>query len=148
MSLIPVKDWIYLGIIAAVASGLLWWHHSAILEGEAKVHAAEQAAYAAQAAKDAENAKQTVDGLNAELAQLRTDALKPIPVVRLCVSAPRVQPPAATDGGNAVPAPGWGVPSVSAGDPGGDIGPSLQRLAAAADLVSARQRALIEWAKK
>jgi len=147
VSLIPVKDWCYLGIIVAVAAGLLWWHHSAVLEGEAKVHAAEQAAYAAQAAKDAQNAKETVSGLNAEIEQLRSDALKPIPVVRLC-NAPRVQPPAASDGGNAVPAPGWSVPSVSAGDPGGDIGPSLLKLAAAADLIAARNRALIEWAKK
>jgi hypothetical protein len=150
VSLLPIRDWVYLGIIVALAIFGLYLREHLIAEGEARVHAAEQKAYAAQAQKDAENAKQTVSGLNAELQKLRSDALKPVPVVRLC-SNPRGVQPSATAGrvGSAAPTAG-SVPGVPSGadSVGSDIGPGLQRLADAADILSARDRALIDWAKK
>jgi hypothetical protein len=149
LALLSLKDYVYLGIIIAVVSGLAWWHHEAVREGEQKVETAQAKAVVEQQAKDTKAAKETTDALNAEIAKIRAAALQPIPVVRLCV-APRSVPAPAIPG-RAQPgeaASRGDVPSVpEGGGSGPDLGPTLQRLALAADLLSAQDRACLEFVK-
>lgn len=145
--MISLRDYLYLGAIAIIVGGLLWWHHSGVLAGEARSRASEQKAVVAQQVKDQANAKQTTDSLNAELASLRNT---PAPVGVRCIAS-RVQAPKPASGTirPGEPAtPAGSVPEVPTGtgtEP--DLGPSLQRLARSADIVSARDRACLVWAK-
>lgn len=151
MPIIPIRDYFYLGAILVIALGLAWWHHSAVLEGEAKVHRAEAKAIAAQQVKDEANAKATVDGLKTDLAELRRRAtLEPVSVtpVRLCSVPHGLRTPPAPPGVESGPAPAGSVPGVreGAGD-GPDIGASLRRLARSAELTGVMDRACLRWAR-
>lgn len=142
-----IKDYLYLAAIAIIVGGLLWWHHSGVLAGEARYRAQVQKAVVGQQEKDEANAKQTTDSLNAELASLRNTA--PPVGVRCTASSVQAPKPARGTIRPAEPAtPAESVPEV----PGGtgaepDLGPSLRLLAQAADIVSARDRACLTWAK-
>ena len=143
-----IRDYIYLTAIVALAGFGLYLRMHLINEGEARAEAREVQAAQIQKAKDDRTAKGVTDGLNAEIAHLRELALQPVPTVRLCKNPRPHSPPAATDGGDARAAPGWDVSGVPEGTgTGPDIGPGLQHLAAAADLVSAHNRACVAWAK-
>ena len=141
-----IKDYTYLAAILIIIGALIAWRESGVREGEAKVHAAEQRAAQKQQLEDKANAQKTVDSLNAELNQLRADSLKPSVGVRC--STYRVPAPVITPRAPPVPTPATGIPEVPDGSGDGtDLGPSLQRLALAADVVSARDRACLAWAK-
>src|SRR5580658_900 len=56
LALIPVKDWIYLGVIAAIFAGGIYIHHKLITEGIAEQRAADDKASATLVA---DTAKQT-----------------------------------------------------------------------------------------
>lgn len=149
MSFISLKDYIYIGaMVALVALGLYLRQHL-INEGEAKAQAREARAAQKQKAEDDTLAQGVTSDLNNEIARLRATQLPPTHV-RLCPAA-RSVPAADTSLGTAIaitPASG-GVPDVSGGTPanGEDVGPLLQQFAVAADIVSARGRACLEWAK-
>ena len=155
--MIGIRDAIYLAAIAIIVCGLLWWHHAGVAEGEARIRGenaralvAAQARADAQAAIDRRLSEEAIHGLQADLEALRRTA-DPVPVVRLCNNPTR---PGAVSGAGAVagpadPAPRGGVPGVPAGTGSGpDIGPGLQRLTDAAEVVSAECRALSRWARE
>lgn len=140
-----IKDYCYLAAILVVAVGLIWWHESSVREGEKIAQVNELKAVVAQRLKDDANAKATTDSLQAELAGLRNTP-PPAVGVRCTTSRLPASKPATRDSGS--PASTGSVPSLPSGtteQP--DIGAELQRLARAADIVSARDRACLTWAK-
>jgi hypothetical protein len=156
MPTLPLKDWAYLGAILVIVLGLAWWHHSAVLEGEAKVRAADaravlkaQQAAEAQKEADAKTATEAVGGLEHELQDLR-DHPPPPRIVRLRCDLPSGGSPSTTSPGSASTEPrsaaSGSVPAVPG--PAIDVGPGLQRLALACDELSAEHRALLLWARK
>jgi hypothetical protein len=152
----PLREWLYLGAILVIVLGLAWWHHSAVLEGEAKVQAADaravlkaQQAAEAQKEADAQTATEAVGGLQHELQDLR-DHPPPPRVVRLRCDLPSGGPssppsPSSSSTESRPPASG-GISSLPG--PAPDVGPGLQRLALACDELSAEHRALLLWARK
>jgi hypothetical protein len=149
-SLISIKDYIYAGVIVGLIALGVYLRIHLIDEGEAKVKAAVAAAAQAQEIKDAVASQTTVEDLNSEIAELRGMALNPVPIVRLCPSTGGVRQ-ASTPAGTIkpLPAPSGGVRAVPEGNTlGPDLGPVLFKLARAADLISAHDRACTEWATK
>jgi hypothetical protein len=145
--MIPNRVCIELGVGAAIVAGFLWYRHSLIVEGENIKAIAQQEAANEQAGKDAVTSKETVDGLKAEIAFLREHADQP-PVVRLCSTPSRVRAPPATSGAPTGPTPTADVPVVSEGTGSGvNVGPGLLEFAEAADIMSARDRACLAWAR-
>lgn len=144
---------IILSALAIVAITLLV---TVYVSGERTIEA--QQAVAAQKAIDAkaeqkkvddENSQKTIDGLNAELDTVRA-ALAESPPRLMCDTSRSVRPnPTSAAPGRAVPgepATLGSVPAVLGGATAGtDLGPSLQRFAAAAETVSAYARACQSW---
>ena len=143
------KLYTIVALVLLVVGGESYALWRAYHDGEAKVKSAVTQAAQAQKAQDDKVSADTAKGLQDEIDQLRTDA-QPIPVVRLCADSSAVRKAPATRGpvspGKPAPASG-GVPAVpeSTGS-GPDVGPGLHQLAVAADLVSARDRACLQWA--
>jgi hypothetical protein len=155
---IPLRFYFYLGALAAISIWLVWWHHSAVLEGEAMIKAADAAAVIKsnaareeQRLKDAANAQGAIDGLKTELDALRA-ATPPVVHVRLCQFA--------TLGGNSVPSTGsapGGAPAEApapanlqsvperTGD-GPDVGAGLQDLAFSCGIVEVYRKRTVTWA--
>lgn len=142
-----MRFYLYAAAIVVIVAAFLWYRHSLIAEGEATVRIAQQEAANEQAGKDAVNSKETVDGLKAEIAGLREHA-QPAPDVRLCSAPSRVRT-AAVATGTADRSPATGdVPVVSDGTGSGpNVGPGLLELAEASDIMSARDRACLKWAR-
>ena len=159
LGFLGLKDTLYLAAIAVVVGGLLWWHHTGVLEGEARIRAADVAAEArAQAAAETQkradeaNAEEAIHGLQAELAAERAAAGEPAPIVRVCHRAddrgPAAVPAGHPGGTEPGPAAAGGVPGVPDRTAAGpDIGPGLQHLADACEVISARERATLRWAR-
>lgn len=150
---------IALGLLGiAVVSGYFAWQHYERQVGAAKVEARDaKLALAAereareQERQDAKATEDAVNGLQAERDRLRDDlAARPVPSLRLCVSAPgsgsgvRATPGAA--GGASPGAPtgrdGAEVPTGAVAGP--DVGGELQLVALVADELAAQVRALLE----
>jgi hypothetical protein len=160
--LLPLKDWLYLGAIIAIVSGLLWWHHSGVLAGEARIKAQDAAAVAkhdqdvaAQKVKDQEDATDAVSQLQQELESLRAAVSVPTPgarPIRLCQYAggdtgrPTSSPPGGTK-----PAESSNQGSdyvVRNGTGSGDIGPAMRDLASAGEILAIYRERTAEWALK
>ena len=160
LAMVPLKDWLYCGLIAAILAGGFWYHHKLIDEGIAEQQVTDARASATIAAKTAKEtadlqaramtAEQAYDKEHAESQNYRDS--HPLAPVRLCLSTPTrgsVVPQAgAANPGNAgagtAPA---NIPNVSSGDnsgrpgtPGPDIESLLSALAQSADQVSAELR--------
>ena len=145
--MIPLRLYLYAGAALALIAGFLWYRHSLIAEGENKAYAAQAQAAHDQAVKDAKVTQETVDGLKGEIASLRDHAVQP-PVVRLCPASRPVRAATTSTGTPDRSTPTGDVPIVSDGTgSGADVGPGLQELAEACDVVSARNRALLAWAR-
>jgi len=141
-------------LVAGVAAGL---YHRGYVAGEAKVRAADaravvdaQKAVEAQKQADLKTSSDAVAGLKDELQKLKDHPPAPTPV-RLCVSSPRrpVSAPAQPAGGASGSASAAReLPGVSAGaGTGVDVGAGVQLVAEAGDVLAARDRACIEWAR-
>jgi hypothetical protein len=156
---IPLRFYLYLGALAVVSIWLLHWHHSAVLEGEAMVKAADaQAVIKANAAredqrrKDEENARGAINGLKSELDALRTTASEPAVHVRLCQFASRGISPVpasstAPGGAPAAPSAPANLQSVPEGTGRGpDVGPGLQDLALSCGIVEVYRKRTVTWA--
>jgi hypothetical protein len=150
LALIPIKDWIYGGLIVLLISFGVYERHHLIAEGQQHELAAlklssdklqkQTAAQTAELQAKATMAEQAYDKEVNNLNNL------PTPIVRLCNNATnsgRVVPKASSTiagDGDTGPAAS-GVQSVPAGNSEGpDIGPMLSALAARADQVSATLR--------
>ena len=160
MAGIPIKDIIYLSLIVTIIAALALWHHQAVLQGEAKVKAADasavqrqQEAADAQKAKDQEEAKNAIQDLQGQLDSLRSAPHPSDNVVRLCSYAGRPSPLS-----SASPAPPGTQPTGSAnegrdsgvrsGGGGGDVGPGVRAIAEAGELLAIYREATVEWALK
>jgi hypothetical protein len=154
--MIPIRFYLYLGALLAISVGLLWWHHSAVLEGEARVRAADaQAVIKAEAAKeeqrhkDDENAQGAINGLKSELDALRATT-PPVVHVRLCQFAtggPVPSPGTAPGGAPAeasAPANLQPVPERTGDGP--DVGSGLQDLAFSCGIVEVYRKRTVTWA--
>ena len=160
LAMIPLKDWLYCGLIAAILVGGFWYHHKLIGEGIAEQRQADSIASATIAAQ---TAKETADlqarAMAAEQAYDKERAANqnysdahPVAPVRLCLgnsTRSGIVPQAdAAHTGDASPGPGAAtVPDMSSGDnsgrpgtPGPDIEFLLSALAQSADAVSAELR--------
>lgn len=150
MPTLPLRDYAYLAAILILTGAFLWYRHSLILEGEARVHAAEAKAAQIQQAKDQKTAQETTDGLKSDLAQARSLANRPVPPgpVRL-LYVRRACPAATAPSGGQPGSPASGsLPSVSESDrTGPDPLPSLRQLAEASEVVAAQSRACLRWAR-
>jgi hypothetical protein len=150
LALIPVKDWIYAGIIAALLAGFGWYtvhernlgaaHEVAALKTSSDKLQQQTAVQTAELQAKATMAEQAYDKEVNNLNSL------PTPIVRLCNNATnsgRVVPKAgatiAGDGDTGPAAPGI-QPVPSGNSEGPDIGSMLSALAARADQVSATLR--------
>jgi hypothetical protein len=160
--MIPTKDWLYLGAIVAIVSGLLWWHHSGVVAGEERIKAQDAAAVAkhdqdvaAQKAKDQEDATDAVSQLQQELESLRAAVSVPTPGVRpirLCQYA-------GSDKGRPTSSPAGGTKPAESADQGndyvvrsgtgnGDIGPAMRDLATAGSILAIYRENTVAWALK
>jgi hypothetical protein len=146
--MIPFKLYAYAGVVVALVAAFLWYRHSLIAEGERKAYAAQAQAAHDQAVKDAKTSEETVNGLKSEMDHLRQLAVMPIPVVRLCPASRSVRAAPTSTGTPDRSAPTGDVPVVSDGAGAGpDVGAALRLIAEAADVVSARDRACLAWAR-
>lgn len=160
LAMIPLKDWLYCGAIAAILAGGFYYHHKLIEEGVTKQRVEDDKASATLIAQTAtQTAELQARAATAEQAydkehndnQNYTDA-HPTQPVRLCLSGNKsgaiVPKAGAANPGNAgAGAPSANLPSVSGGDSGGgaggagpDISALLGLLANRADNVSATLR--------
>lgn len=153
MSAIPVKDLIYIAVIILCIVGMAWWHHDAVLEGEAKCRAQQQAALEKQHIADVTAAQDVIDGLNQDKTRLQAQLdAKPAPVIRKCgVQYYAGQVPAGTSTARAQP----GEPAVPDGNPGmpagsdsGDVGPGVQAIATAGQLLAIYYQRLYQFTVK
>ena len=130
--MIPFKDWLYLGAIAAIVAFGFYLRAHLINEGEAKVRDAQAKAIAAQQVKDAEVSTKAIGDLNDEIAMLHSLNLEPWSV--RC-TASKVQPTRSSSGTISPPASHGDSPEVPAGaNVGTDIYPKLRLIAEALDL--------------
>jgi hypothetical protein len=151
LGLIPLKDWIYTGIIAAILIGGAYWHHATLEDGihdqqvaDARVSAALEKKTAAETADlqaRATMAEQAYDHEKTANTQYR-DA-NPIQPVRLCLDTHNsggVVPKAGTPvAGNApTSAAAKPVQPMPAGDHSGGAGAAGPDLAGMLDLLAAR----------
>jgi hypothetical protein len=161
--LLKFAPYIIVAVLAASASGytIHHWDSASYSRLQAtfeayKVTDAVEAAKAHDAIEqqkviDAQSAEGAISGLKNELESLRVSASQPVPHVRLCQYTTRNPLPAsdsaaAATGTEPGPASPGSVPDVSTGAPvGPDIGAGLFRLAGAADLVSAEDRARLAY---
>jgi hypothetical protein len=120
LALVPVKDWVYVGIIAGLLATFGWYTFHERAVGEKKIEAADAKVAAAQVVHDQE----VQDVVKSKLA----DALKDYelaPVVPVAAAIPKLMCYASDSG--AVPG---GTSSVTAGD---GTGAAVPAAAAAAD---------------
>jgi hypothetical protein len=165
LALIPVKDWIYGGIIVAILIGGTWYHHKLITEGVAEQVAADNkasatlvahtAAQTAELKAKATMAEQAYDKEASDNAAYRS--ANPLQPVRLCNdshgSGGILSAASAKNSGNANSSTAAGsVPPVHSGDSGSgngaappDVSSLLDAFAGRADQVSA---ALREYQKR
>lgn len=147
-----VKDYLYLGALAIVACGLLWWHHSAYEAGLAEVRGknAVEALAAARvaAAREAALTRQINDAEVShaqELASLQAqrDAI-PARVVRVYLPAAAGARVPSNSGDACGPAGGPAADGILPQAPGlgPDVGPALYSDADRCDGLSAQVRAL------
>jgi len=159
LAMVPLKDWLYCGLIVAILAGGLWYHHKLIDEGIADQRRADDIASATIMAK---TAKETADlqarAMTAEQAYDKERAdnqnysdTHPVAPVRLCLSplahGSVVPQTGAAQSGNASAGSGSAnVSNLSSGDnnngpgSGPDISALLGLLAVKADDVSATLR--------
>lgn len=159
MPTLPLREYFWLAIILILAAAFVWDHYSGVQQGVAKQVAADarvaQAAIKAaevQKQADLKTSSDAVAGLKDELQKLKDHPPIPVPVaMRLCVSSARRSLSAPPQLANRAPSPAPAsgeLPSVPAGAGAGiDIGPGVQRVAEAADVVAARDRACLTWAR-
>lgn len=160
MTALEIKLAVYASLLTALAIGLIWWHHQAVIDGEAKIEAAdkvavahEQKAIAKQKAADADEAQGVVDALHAQLATLSVQ-LERAPTVWLChpTTSPRTMP---ASGGTASRAqPGEPAqPAVDSGllsgtGSGTDGGAVLLDIALAGEILATYRERTVDWALK
>jgi hypothetical protein len=143
----PIKDIIYLCAIAAVAGVLAWWHHQAVVEGEARITAQDAKARQEQHDADTKTNADTVAQLQQDNVRLKALAAAPAPSV-LCVPQVRYV--------RAGPAPGPAQPAVApangasaAGVPAGsgvvDLGEPLRNIEIAAQYAADYRQRLWQW---
>ena len=160
LAMVPLKDWLYCGLIAAILAGGFWYHRKLIDEGIADQQRADSIASATIAAN---TAKETADlqarAMTAEQAYDKERAANqnysdahPIAPVRLCLSTPArgsvLPQTGAAHSGNANPgSSATALSNVPSGDSSGghgttgpDISTLLGLLAVKADDVSAELR--------
>lgn len=144
--MLPVRDWLYLAAILVLITGGVYLREHLIDEGEAKANARAAKAAAEQKQKDDDLARVVLGGLNGEIARLHAVADTPPPRVYAHPCPLPARPPAA--GAPDASPSGGSLPEVSVGTGSGpDLGPSLQRLALDADILSAQDRAKVAYLK-
>lgn len=154
MGVIPIKDIFYLVVILAVFVGMAWWHHDAVLEGEAKCQAQQREAIAQQHIKDAQASQDAIDELNQDKARLEAQLdSKPPPTVHTCgrlyyTDRPLRPSPNTTRVQPGEPAEPVADSRVPAGSGGGDVGPGVRAIAAAGQLDALYYARLYEWTLK
>jgi hypothetical protein len=145
-----IRFYLIAGAVALVAAGILWWHHTIVVETERAMKIAQQEAANEQAGKDAITSQETINGLKADLAELRRRELLPVTPspLRLCYTPSAVPKVAPAHRAQPGPASAGSVPSVQPSDRAGpDPLPSLRQLAEGAEVVSAMDRACLRWAR-
>lgn len=160
MTALEIKLAFLASVLTALAIGLVWWHHQAVIDGEEKIEAAdkkavarEQQAIAKQKAADADDAQGVVDALHAQLATLSTQ-LERAPSVWVChpTTSPRTMPASSGTAARAQP----GEPARPADNPGvlsgtgsgSDIGQGLYDIALAGRELAIYRQLTVEWALK
>jgi membrane-bound ClpP family serine protease len=160
MMMAQIKLYATLAVLVGLMGALAWFaNHERTVERdkiEKRQAAAVTAAFQAAAEEVAKHAKidtETIGGLQADLARTLVAAADPVPVVRLCHPAGGASPvPEARPAAGSVPqlqsAAAGHVPAMPDGTGAGpDIGPGLQHLADACEVISARERAILRWAR-
>lgn len=157
LALVPIKDWIYCGLLVAVIAGGFWYHHKLIGEGIAEQRLADDRASATLAANTAKQtaelqvrattAEQAYDKERADTQNYRDS--HPLQPVRLCVDShnrgsivPKAGAANSGDAGTSTAAKDLhdvpsGDNSGREGAAGPDISGMLELLASKADDVSA-----------
>jgi len=134
LALIPVKDWIYAGIIAALLGTFAWYTHHERVIGEQKIETADK--------KVADAAAATQTKIGETYAQTLATPPAPAPVVRLChvASASRAMSSAPGANTSASSAANSGSTDTSNFAAGPDIGLKLITIGHDADaLITALQ---------
>jgi hypothetical protein len=145
LALIPVKDWIYAGIIAALLGTFAWYTHHERVIGEQKIETADKkvADAAAQHVHDVQTiAAATQTKIGETYAQTLATPPAPAPVVRLChvASASRAMSSAPGANTSASSAANSGSTDTSNFAAGPDIGLKLITIGHDADaLITALQ---------
>ena len=143
--MVPLRLYLYAGLLAALLAAGLWYRHSLIAEGEARVVQADRdaadkqrEAVAAEAKKWSKTLEIARESHDAETAAL----LVPTPTHHvLCHNAPGPSPVPGPAGVPSGASPAAGVVQQDAGLHS-DIGPALDMLAKRADKLAADAREL------
>jgi hypothetical protein len=134
---IPLRLYLYAGLAALLVAGFFWYRHTLIVEGEAKIIAADRAAAERQARADEAKLATARTEHEKELAQIAAAQFDAGRTSVVCYSSRPVRPPAVSGGGSPAPAVVSGPPEVHP-----DITGLLFLLAKRADKLSADAREL------
>ena len=155
MGLIPAKDIVYLIIILAIAGGMVWWHHDAVLQGEQKCLQSVREAVMQQHIKDAQASQDVIDELTKDKQDLeiRLSSQPPPVIIRKCPGVLTVERPVrpaapAAPTPPSEPANGGGDSGVLSGSNSGDVGSGVQDIASAGELNAIYYARLYEWSVK
>ena len=142
--MVPLRLYLYAGLLAALLAAGLWYRHTLIAEGEARVIAADRdaadkqrEAVAAEAKKWSKTLEIARESHDAEVASV----LAPFPVHRVVCHASDPGPVPGSQGVST----GTGAPAAVVPEDAGvhpDIGPALGLLAKRADKLAADAREL------
>lgn len=150
---------VYLCIIAGIVilggAAMIWWHHDAVVEGEAKIEASTHEAVEKQQLADAQASQDVIDGLNQDKLRLQAqiDAKPAPPPLHVCgrvywVDRPLPQGTSTTRAAAGEPANPSLDSGVPAGGGSGDVGPGVRAIAEAGELLALYYQRLNEWAVK
>jgi hypothetical protein len=134
---IPLRLYLYAGIAALLVVGFFWYRHALIVEGEAKIIAADRAAADRQAKVDEAKLVTARTEHEKELAQIAAAQFDAGRTSVVCYSSRPVRPPVVSGGGSPAPAV---VPADASVHP--NVEPALFLLAKRADKLSADAREL------
>lgn len=153
MSIIPTKDLVYLIILLLAVLGMVWWHHDAVMEGEAKCIAAQQKAIVDQRIKDAKASQDAILELQQDKIRLQSQLdAKPPPVIHCrlqrYVDRPLQPGTTPTRAQPDEPADGSANTGVLERSSGGDVGAGMLAIAAAGELNALYRQRLYDWSVK
>lgn len=157
--MVPVRFYVYLGILVVVSIFLLYERGHLITEGKNEQIALDKIAVAkhdaqvaAQIAKDRKDSQDVVSELKSELETLAMQRVPIAPHIKLCQFAH-------SDTGRPASGPTSGAqspelahpdehPGVLAGDSGPDVGGALQDIKDAGRILATYRQLTVEWALK